>query len=546
MELPRFAGHLPEGKFLDWAFSETVGKLRGERAPSAAVVQELWELLDDTAAAHVTLRTEDPGLLSWIAARATGREAVRQALLENPATTMGTVEEVLRESRPGERAHRTLAKSRSQRDLGHLLARGLINADHPREAVSWLGAHGALAGGAALTEAFEVTDEHHWALLAVEVLRTEPTAATFDPSQLLEKMRELPRPTVSETMWRALGGHLAARGTADARTDALDHAHPALRAELVNLEAVTLVDALHGATPEEQSALVRRISTRRRLGIDDTRAISTVELTAAEWHDLSFEPAAASWAITDGPDVLAAGAGWQTENDALLVRLLRRRPEAHVFARHHLRRLAKIWPRLSQRTKQQISTTFDLPTLRLASTGPIREWLITNGSADLLRALQDGFNKTEVKKLVERAERTLDPEIAWVAAWTAERPRDRVRMVEIGLRHAEAARRIGEWVRTASPTEIGRIWHLAEEPMREPLSKALVSLLRSSEETGWIEKVLPELVTDWQNAPVALQEHAALWLTQNADDPGTWPALWSLYHGWNGTLEDLLRAARHL
>jgi hypothetical protein len=546
MELPRFAGHLPEGRFLDWAFSETGGKLRGERAPSADAVQALWETLDDTAAAHVTLRTEDADLLAWIAGRSAGREAVRQAVLENPATALGTVEAVLRESRPGERAHRTLAKSRSQRDLGHLLARGLINADHPREAVSWLGAHGALAGGDALTEAFTVTDENHWALLAVEVLRAEPTAAVFDPSELLDKMRELPRQTVSETMWRSLGGHLAARGTENTNRGALHDAHPALRAELVNLGAVTLVDALHGASTEGQNALMRRISARRRLGLDETRAVATVLLTASEWHDLSFEPAAASWAITDGPDALAAGAGWQTENDALLVRLLRRRPEAHEFARHHLRRLAKIWPRLSQRTKHQISTTFDLPTLRLASTGPIREWLITNGSADLLRALQDGFNKTEIKKLVERAERTLDPDIAWVAAWTAERPRDRVRMVEIGLRHDEAARRIGEWVRTASPAEIGRIWHLAEEPMREPLSKALVALLRSSEETGWIEKVLPELVTDWQNAPVALQEHAALWLSQNAEDPETWPALWSLYLGWSGTLEDLLRAGRNL
>lgn len=546
MELPRFAGHLPEGGFLDWAFSATGGKLRGERAPSAGVVQALWETLDDNAAAHVALRTEDQDLLSWIAERSAGRETVCQAILDNPATALTTVEKVLLESQPGERAYRTLAKSRSQRDLGHLFARGLINAGHPREAVSWLGAYGALAGGGALTEAFAVTDENHWALLAVEVLRVEPGVAVFDPSELLEKMRELPSQTVSETMWRSLGGHLVARGTGDAHLGALKGAHPALRAELVNLDAVALVEALHGASPEEQAALLRRISTQRRLGPDETRAVASVALTATEWHDLAFEPAAASWAITDGPGALAAGAGWQTENDALLVRLLRRRPEAHAFSRHHLRRLAKIWPRLSQRTKQQISATFDLPTLRLASTGPIREWLIANGAADLLRALQDGFTKTENKKIVERAERTLDPDIAWVGAWTAERPRDRVRMVEIGLRHDEAARRIGEWIRTASPTEIGRIWHLAEEPMREPLSKALVALLRSSEETGWIEKVLPELVTDWQNAPKALQEHAALWLSQNAGDPETWPALWSLYQGWNGTLEDLLRAARSL
>ena len=514
--------------------------------PSSAVVQRTWDLLDDGAAAHVALRSEDVELLAWIAERSGGRASVRQALLENPAASLAVIERVLRDVGPGERAHRTLAKSRPQRELGELLARGLINAEHPREAVSWLGAHGALNTPPALDEAFASTEEHHWPLLLAELLRVDPTHATFDILQVVDVMQGLPGPTVSDSMWRAAATHLASRGERTVVQTRSATFPAAMLAELVNRGALKIQDTLAHLSPEQLRVVVRRLSPEHRLSLDELQAIAAAELTASEWHQLSYEPAAAAWAISEGPDVLAAGAGWQTENEALLVRLLRRNRTAHQFAGQHLRRVSKIWPRLSQRTRQEIGSTFGVDTLRSTVTGPIRDWLVACGPAGMLAAVQDTLTKTEVKKLVERTERTLDPEVAWVAAWTADRPRDRVRMVEIGFRHPDGVRRVGEWLRTASPTEIGRIWHLAEESTREALSRTLVALLRSSDETGWVEKVLPEISTDWQNAPEVLQDHAALWLSQNAEDPETWPAVWSLYQDWKGTLEDLLRAARHL
>jgi len=546
METPKFANHLPEGDFLDWAFRITQGKENFAKTAGESVVRELWDYLDDASAARATARTEDPALLEWVALNTHGRSGIRTALLSNPSATLETIVIVLEETREP-RDREILEKSRSTRDLGELLTRGLLEAGHPRQGAEWVAAHVAeQAGTDTLQRALDTIEEQHHALFLSELLRTDPLSAVFDLQAAGSALRELPPQVSGDGTWRLLAEHMAARGSeADKRALIGSGAPVAFTAELFKRHAIDAQTALEGLTPKDAAFLVKRLPAERKLDEDELRVFAHVELDSSDWHDRRYTAEAAAWAVENGSEDLAAGAGWFVESDPLLVRLLRRNTKSHAFAHHHLWRLGRLWPRLSNKTRSLVVAAMDPNTLGTINVAEIRHWIVSKGPVEVAAHLQLGKNET--KLLVERVEQSLDADLAWLAARAAERPRDRVRMAEIGLRGKPDRSLLREWVKASSSGEIVRLWYLVTEEIRDDFSAILVATLqRHADDTAWVEKILPELRTAWQHAPHVLQEHAGRWLSENVTGEKGRLVAWSLYPEWTGTLEELANACREL
>lgn len=546
METPKFANHLPEGAFLDWAYRITGGRANFSKTADASVVRELWDSLDDTSAARATARTEDPLLLDWVAGNINGRNGVRSALLGNPSTSLATVIDALEHTREP-RDREILEKTRTTRDLGELVTRGLLEAGHPRQGAEWVAAYVAnQTGTSALQRALDAIEEQHHLLFLSELLRTEPGEAHFDIGAVTATLLEIPAHATGDGVWRLLAEHVAVRGTGEEQAAAADIAAPvSFKAELFKHHAITATKALEGLRPKDAALLIKRIPAERKIDEEELRALAAVELDANDWHERRYTAEAAAWAVANGTEELAAGAGWFVESDPLLVRLLRRNTKSHAFAHQHLWRLGRLWPRLSNKTRNLVVEAMDSNALAAVNVAEIRHWIVSKGPAQAAGQLQLG--KAETKLLVERIEQTLEPDLAWLAARVAERPRDRVRMAEIGLRGRPDRTLLREWVKSSSSGEIVRLWYLAKEEVRIDFSDILVATLqRNCDDTSWIEKILPELRTEWQNAPHILQEHAGRWLSENVDGEKGRLLAWSLYPEWSGTLEELANACREL
>ena len=543
VEIPKFASHLPEGAFLDWAFALTSGRVNFSKTAGAETVRQLWSQLDEASAVRAASRAEDPELLDWIAAHSEDRPGVRGALLSNPVTWFSTVQDLL-VARRENRDRELLERSRSTRDLGELVVRGLLQAEHPRQAVQWMAGYAAeIPGEQALTLALHATEEQYQPEFLAELLRTDPSHARFDLGKVATLMYELGPHLIRDGMWRLLGAHVIARATPQETDDLLvTSGSTAFRGELLTAGTITLEHATRGLDETQVRTLLKRLPPERTLTLEEVTLVAEVGLTAEEWHERRFEPDAAAWAADNPIESLSAGAAWFTNSDPLLVRVLRRNTMSHRFASKHLWRLARLWGRLSNRTRVSIVATFGTAELAALGAGEIRAWIIAQGQIETVEALQ--LSKTEARALIERVERTLEPRLAWLAAKSAERPRDRIRMAEIGLREDPGWQRLKEWLRSSSSNEIVRLWHLAEPRTRDDISGLLVGLLqRSTDDIAWVDKLLPELRTDWQNAPNILQEHAGRWLSDNVASEEGRIAVWGLYAEWQGTLEELLLAA---
>lgn len=546
METPRFANHLPEGEFLDWAFRETAGRANFSKTAGAEVVKELWETLDDLSAARAAARSEDPELLDWIARHSELRSGVRTAVLSNPTTALQTVVTML-SAKQESRDREILERSRSGRDLGELTTRGLLQAEHPRQAIGWMAGYAAeIEGEAGLLGTLRRVEEQHHPEFVAQLLRTDPAHAKFPLPAVAAVLTELPAQVVGDGMWRLLGQHLAARGTDEVLDNVLAlTGSVALRAELLARNVIGAGRATKGLGEAEIRSVIKRLPAERLLTIEDLDVLKDVPLTAAEWHEKRFEPEAAAWATTNGSEPLAAAAVWFVSSDPLLVRTLRRNTASHAFAGRHIWRLGRLWPRLSNRTRELIVGELSGPELNGINIAEIRSWVITHAVLEKVETLQ--LTKPETKVLVERVERTLEPALAWLAAKAAERPRDRIRMAEIGLREDPGGQKLREWLRSAGANEIVRLWHLAEPSVRDDMSTILVGMLgRNCDDTAWVEKLLPELRTDWQNAPHLLQEHAGKWLSDHITGEQGRTIVWGLYNEWQGTLEELVATAKEL
>jgi hypothetical protein len=207
-----------------------------------------------------------------------------------------------------------------------------------------------------------------------------------------------------------------------------------------------------------------------------------------------------------------------------------------------MRRVNGVWGRLSNRVRAELVNELEADTLASLLPGPVREWIVSSGEAEVVSVLH--LDRTELRTLLDRVERSGEAALAWVAAHKSERPRDRVRMAEIGLTGEHWQRETRKWLRAAGAGEIVKLWNVAPADRRGDLGRVLVSCIRGGDDSTWLEKLVGELAIPWQESGAAVQETAAAWLAANFD--GTedeWSIVWNLYGEWSGTLTDLLETA---
>jgi hypothetical protein len=545
VEEPRFAQHLPEGAFLDWSFQRETrsgSHTRFRNVPSHETVVATWGLLADHLAAHIAGNTTDPETIDFVAGHARSDESLRAALVKNPATPLSVVIELLDiEPRLGNLEF--LLRERRPEDLGALIVEGFAIGGHARNRVAWLA---AFVTGNALTDsidlAFSALDDSYHPLLVEELARN--TSDGVPVGRLLHYAINTPQP-MSDSFWRAMGHHLAGRGTdSEIRTAVANTTSTALRLSLLGADRISLATAVNRLSGGLRRDLIERHSEIRPLSLDETLLVSSLGLPAEALHDFHYDSEAVDWAIDSGDAQLGGAVAWKSPSDAVLVRVLRRNPESHRWAKHHLWRIGRIWHRLTQGTRRSIAGHFDPAALSTLNVASVRQWLVANGEPAQVGALN--LPRVELRSLVDRVERERDPAVAWIAAHLVERPRERVRMAEIGLAADDREAQLQRWVRSASSHEVVRLWNVAEGDARDDLAKALVRGLRASDDTHWLDKLVGGLRIDWQGAPMPVQEAAAVYLASNGGDEETWTVIWSLYPEWNGTLDELIETARSL
>jgi len=555
VEIPRFAAHLPAGKFLDWAWVQNPTKRNQFGAtPGIDAVRQVWDELDDTDIARVAAASSDPAVLDWVSEHGMRRSGVRAALLRNPALPYQTLLRVIeRGTNAAEREG--IAGARTPEELCRLLLDGNPMSSNPRQIVAWMVA-GLTAGTAEerlLSDAKAFLADEHIPGLVAEILRT-PAEETVFPLEGLVTLVEEFAPSLQENSWKSLGQHLSARGTLKQVKRIMGVTDSAaLRASLANTGKITLQQAFARVSNDHRAAILRQLSTERSVTADEAPLVSDLadEIGPATkaartlLHGLKYTNTAVNWLLENADPHTAGTVAWHGDSDPVLLAVLRRNPSSHTFAGAHIWRTGRVWARLSGRTKTAIVSTFDAVVLSNLAPGPIREWIIAHGPVQAVNGLT--LRKTEQRTLLDRVERERDPALAWVAARVAERPRDRVRMAEIGMNDTNWEHPMRTWLRGASSGEITRLWASVGNGQRNRLGELLVAGLRGSDETSWLDRIVTELRIDWQHAPTAVQEAAAHWLANRCNnDPETRHFVWTLYPEWNGTLPELLEAATNI
>jgi len=556
VENPRFASHLPPGKLLDWAWEHHPGKRQQFHAtPGVDAVQRVWSDLTDEEIFKIADTSDDPRVLEWLAANGIRRSGVRSALVRNPAlpyeTLLGIVE---RGTNATERDG--IAKTRSAAELCALLLAGHSMSGNGRDLVTWIVGGGAQLPEDAFREIVGAVEDDHQSTVIAEILRTDPTTNPFPLEVVLERIAEHAGVELQENSWRSLGRHLASRGTARQIKQALAASPSAsLRAVLVENRKITLAQAFTRMHDDHRGAILRQIvfSDERRITVEEAPLVAelaeaigaTSTASRVLLHGLKYEPAAAAWFVENTHPAIGGTVAWYTDSDAALLSVLRRNPASHQLAGAHIWRVGRIWERLSTRTRTSIVETFDGVLLSNLAPGPVRDWIVTSGPVTAVNGLL--LKKTEQRTLMDRVEKERDPELAWVAAKIAERPKDRIRMAEIGLLATNWETGLKQWLRGASSGEITKLWATAGLAKSTELSRLLVATLRASDETSWLDRLISELRLEWQTAPAPVQEAAAHWLAARCgNDPDTWAAIWSLYSEWTGTLPELVEAAANI
>ena len=556
MENPRFAAHLPPGKLLDWAWEHHPGKRQQLHAtPGLEAVQRVWGDLTDEEIAKIADSSDDPRVLDWIAANGIRRSGVRGALVRNPALPYDTLLAIVeRGTNATERDG--ITKTRTTSDLCALLLAGHSMSSSGRDLVAWIVGGGAHLPEAAFRELVGAVEDDHQGTLLAELLRTDPVANPFPLEVVLERIAEHTGAELQENSWRSLGRHLATRGTARQIKQALTLSPSAsLRAILAENRKITLAQAFARMGDDHRGAILRQMSfsDERRVTVEEAPLVAelaeaigaTSKAARAILHGLKYEPAAVAWFIENTHPAIGGTVAWYTDSDATLLAVLRRNPESHHLAGAHIWRVGRVWERLSTRTKTSIVETFDGVLLSNLAPGPVRDWIVTSGPVTAVNGLV--LKKTEQRTLMDRVEKERDPDLAWVAAKIAERPKDRVRMAEIGLLATNWEAGVKQWLRGASSGEITKLWAAAGTAKSSELSRLLVATLRASDETSWLDRLVSELRIEWQNAPGPVQEAAAHWIAARCgNDPDTWAAIWGLYPEWAGTLPELVEAAANV
>jgi len=556
MSIPRFAQYLPSGKLLDWAYTHIRRDETFDNTPGLEALKTLWDDLTDDNVAQIAAKSENPEVLDWIVAHGRRHQGVRAALLRNPSLPFTSLLSLLERGMTAA-DREAIGRARGVGDLSALLLEGYSVATSPKQAATWLGA--GLAGDprpGALTCAIRMIEEEHLPTLLGELLRADVATSSFPLEPVLTALEENPADAITENIWHQLGGHLAGRGTGRQHRRALRITNsPALRAPLLETGAITIEQAYIHLTGARRVAVLRQLTPERLITADEIPHVAALydglagdpsgTSTLEALHGLRYTPEAIAWALEHADERVAGALAWHAESDAALIRALRRNRESHRWAAGHIWRAGRIWGRLAQRTRHQIIGTLDGMALSNLAPGPIRTWILEQGPTQAVGALT--LRKTELRTLMDRAERANDGDLAWMAAHNAERPRDRIRMAEIGLTSPRWPQEMRRWLRAASSGEIIKLWQSTDETRRGDMGALLVANIRSSDDHSWVDRIVGEIRLDWQSAPTSFQEAAALWLAGRVGDKEeTWSALWALYPEWSGTLPELLEAAETL
>lgn len=564
VENPRFAPHLPSGKLLDWAWEHHPGKRSQFNAtPGLDAVRRTWDQLRDDDIAHLASQSDDPAVLDWIAQSGLKRSGVRSALVRNPnlpyETLLGIVE---RGTNAAEREG--IANTRSSHDLCRLVLAGHGIGNNPRQLVTWIvsSAGNAQIDEQQFVELLATLDEAHHPSLLAELLRTEHAGNGFPIEPVLDLIDGHAGKELQENSWRSLGTHLAERGNVRHVRRALAASTSAsLRAVLVGARKITFAQAFARMDTDHRIAVLRQLGNERHITAEEAATIANLaesilanvtgpasgatRAVRALLHGLRYEQPAVNWLVANASSVIAGTVVWHTDSDPALISSLRRNPESHQLASAHIWRVGRIWDRLSTRTKTSIVETFDGLLLNNLAPGAVRDWIVASGPVTAVNGL--ALKKTEQRTLLDRVEKERDPALAWVAAKIAERPRDRVRMAEIGMLGTEWESGVRLWLRGASSNEIVKLWAGTNTDRAGDLGRILVANLRASEETSWLDRLVGEIRIEWQSAPTPVQEAAAHWLSSRCgNDTDTWGAVWSLYPEWAGTLPELVDAATNI
>jgi hypothetical protein len=564
VESPRFAPYLPSGKLLDWAWEQHSAKRAQFNAtPGLEAVKHTWDQLSDDDIANLAAHSDNGDVLEWVAQRGLRRAGVRSALVRNPYlpydTLLGIVE---RGTNTVEREG--IANTRGSHDLCRLLLAGHVISNNPRQLVTWFvsSACNGHLDGRQLRDALGALDEAHHPLFLTELLRTDHVGNRFPLEPVLDLIEDHAGKELQENSWRSLGMHLAEHGTTREMRRALAMSSSAsLRAVLVSVKKIPLGQALARMDTEHRLAVLRQLSTDRHITLEEAPIVAnlvtavsgttngstpwSVHAVRAVLHGLHYEPAAVNWMVANTSPVIAGTVIWHSESDAALISALRRNPLSHQLAAAHIWRVGRVWDRLSTRTRTSIVETFDGVLLSNLAPGSVRDWIVSSGPVSAVSGLL--LKKTEQRTLMDRVEKEREPALAWVAAKVAERPRDRVRMAEIGMLGENWETGIRAWVRGTSSSEILKLWAVAGSTHGNELGKILVANLRTSEETSWLDRLVGEIRIEWQSAPAPVQEAAAHWLSGRCgSDPETWSTIWSLYGEWTGTLPELVDAATNV
>jgi len=549
MDQPRFAQHLPAGSFLDWMFGRAVES--GERpqtraAPSLAIAVKYWNVVDDTTAAHIAGTSTETSLLEWIAQNGAERSGVRRALLGNIALPFAVLCTLLETgTTPAE--NDAVRTSRTHAELGALYLRGHRLDSAERLVSQFLAAHVAeLDTPDAVSASVAHLGLEHHATFLNHLLQHSPATGRFDLDAVLDVFEGCAPSLVATTTWRSLGEHLVVRGTRKQirRALALTTA-TSLRTPLATSRVVPLSAVLSGLSAATVEQLLPQLPAEHRLDTEEISFIAGLGIDAQVLHDLPCTSEAANWAATHAAESVAGALVWQSDSDPTLVAVLRHNAHSHRWAIHHIWRIGRVWHRLSLRVRNTVVAGFDGVALSNLAPGPVRDWIVAAGPSGAVAGLT--LRRTETRTLIDRVERTRDPDLAWLAAKVADRPRDRVRMAEIGMSSPEWRNELRTWLRSAQAGEIVRLWPTVPETRRVDTSTLLVAGMRGGDDTSWIDRLVDEISVDWQHSPVVFQEAAALWLARNTpDNPEAWSSIWSLYGEWTGTLPDLVKAAREL
>lgn len=547
MEQPRFAQQLPSGPFLDWTFGRAVdsgSRPRSRVAPSADIAISYWDVIEDATAIDIAGSSTEVELLEWIAAHATSRSGIRCALLHNSSLPFAVLRQLLEAgSTPAEVD--AIVATRSNSELGDLLLGGYELPASDQQTTLWLSAFVARSAAPDVHSqaVARLAAEHHY-LFVANLVRHSDDDAVFSIDAVLTTIEGCVPQSIAPNTWRNLGEHLTKRGTMRQIKRALQLTTSAsLRTPLLVARRAPIATIMARLASHDLNQLLTQLPTERLLEIDEIEYVTGIALEATTLHELNCTPAAATWAASNANEVAAGALVWRSDSDSVLIQVLRRNKTSHRWAVAHIWRIGRVWHRLSNQVKHDLIATLDAVSLSALAPGPVREWLITSGPASCVSGLV--LRRTELRALIDRVEKTRDADMAWLAARAAERPRDRVRMAEIGMGASSWREELRRWLRSGQAGEITRLWATIPELQRIEVSALLVAGLRSGDDTSWLDRLVAELSLDWQHCPVVVQEAAAQWLANHVPaNPDVWLGVWSLYAEWSGTLPDLVSVAR--